>query len=171
MLMTVLQFVAVACVALYLASWRFRTYRRNHQSWESLVARLQHVWNIREINEHFPWKEGLSATPDRTWNQIGGARGLWAMYKNAGIMLQMADFAARHAGVDPLVLEVLRGDATQIRIAALKALAEHAIGQANENVRHRTFQVASMYTGMTAHMTQFLQDHAEVALPSFVAAI
>jgi hypothetical protein len=168
---TVLQFAAVPSIALYLGVWVYGAHRRNHRSWESMLGRLKHSWNLKDLNEHFPWKEGLSATPEDTWNQIGGAKGIWVMYRNAGTMLEMADFAARHAGVDPIVLEVLRGDATQIRMAALKALAEYSINHASENVRLNAFHVASMYTGMTAHMTQFLEDHASVALPSFVAAM
>jgi hypothetical protein len=171
MILTMFQIAAVALIALYLAWWRLGAYRRKNQSWESMVARLQQGWNLKELSQHFPWKEGLNATPERTWNQIGGARGLWAMYRNAGIMLQMADFAARHAGVDPVLLEILRSDSTHIRIGALKALVGYAIHQANENVRLSTFQVVSTYTGMAAHMTEFLQAHAEVALPSFVAAM
>ncbi len=171
MILTMLQIAAVAGVALYFAGWRLDTFRRNHQSWESLLARLQHGWNLKELSGHFPWKEGLCAAPDRTWNEIGGLRGIWAMYKNAGIMLQMADLAARHSGTDDDLLDRLRADATQIRMGALNALADYAIHQASESVRLRTFQVASAYTGMAAHMTEFLQANAEVALPSFVAAM
>ncbi|HVZ83130.1 MAG TPA: hypothetical protein VG893_05600 [Terracidiphilus sp.] len=171
MLLSMLQIAAVALIALYLGWWRLGSYRRTHRSWESMLARLRQGWNIQELSEHFPWKEGLSITPDRTWIAIGGNRGLWAMYRNAGIMMEMADFAARHAGVDQVLLEVLRADAAQIRMGALKAILQYSIHQASESVRLRTFHVASMYTGMTAHMTEFLQNHAEVALPSFVAAM
>ncbi|HZB89075.1 MAG TPA: hypothetical protein VE291_10485 [Terracidiphilus sp.] len=171
MIVTVLQIAAVALIALYLGAWRLGAYRRSHESWESMLAKLHKGWNIQELSQHFPYKEGLGATPDRTWNEIGGARGLWAMYKNARIMVEMADFAARHAGVDHILIESLRSDAAYIRMSALGALARYAFHHANENVRLRAFHVASMYTGMTARMTEFLQDHAEVALPSFVAAM
>ncbi len=115
--------------------------------------------------------EGPNISPDETWGRIHGVRGLWAMYQNAGIMLELADFAARHVGADQAALELLRLDATQIRLAALRAIAGFAFSQANENVRLGAFRVASLYTGMTAHMTEFLQANADVALPSFVAAM
>ena len=171
MIVIVLQIVAVALVVLFLVGTRVRIWRRNRQSWEGMLARMQHGWNASELSEHFPWKEGLNASPDETWTRIGGARGLWAMYRNAGIMLELADFAARHVGADSALLETLRSDATQIRLAALQALGEWAFSQASDNVRLGAFRVASMYTGMAAHMTEFLQNNAEVALPSFVAAM
>ena len=171
MIIIVLQVVAVALVVLFLVWSRLRISRRNRQSWEGVLARMRHGWNNGALSEHFPWKEGLNASPDETWARIGGARGLWAMYRNAGIMLELADFAARHVGVDQAQLGTLRADATQIRLAALLALTEWAFSQASDNVRLGAFRVASMYTGMAAHMTEFLQNNAEVALPSFVAAM
>lgn len=171
MILSVLQIAAVTFIALYFAWLRLRARIRNHQSWESLLAKLRRGWNACELSEHFPWKEGLSASPEQIWARMRGVRGLWAMYRNAGTMLELADFAARHAGVDPELLTTLRSDATQIRLCVLKALAEWALNNADESVRISAFRVASMYTGMAARMTEFLQGNAEVALPSFVAAM
>jgi hypothetical protein len=146
--------------------------RRNKQSWESLIARLQTGWSGRQLSEHFLWKEGVNATPDETWVHIQGTRGLWAMYKNAGIMLQMADFAARHGeAVDPELLQALRSDAIQVRLCTLKTIANFTFSQASDSVRYNAFRAASMYTGMAARMTQLLEGSASSALPAFVAAM
>jgi hypothetical protein len=171
MILAVFQVAIVALIAFYLGWMRLRAHRRKHQSWETMLIRLHHGWNAGELSEHFPWKEGLSYSPDETWTRIRGARGLWAMYRNAGIMLELADFAARHTGCDPALLNTLRADAMQVRLGALKALIGYLFSQASDSVRISSFHVASMYTGMAAHMTEFLQNNAEVALPSFVAAM
>lgn len=171
MLLSSFQIVAVVFVAVYLGRWRIGVHRRNGQSWESLIARLQHGFNARELSEHFLWKEGLSATPEDTWERIKGPRGLWAMYKNAQVMLEMASFAAQHGDVNPMTLEALRSDAMQIRTCVLKAIAQYFVDRASESVRMNAFQAASMYTGMAARMRQLLQDHAEMTLPDFVAAM
>ncbi|MDR3737454.1 MAG: hypothetical protein P4L40_00400 [Terracidiphilus sp.] len=171
MIVIVLQIVAVSLVVLFLGWSRLRIWRRNRQSWEGMLARMNHGWNASALSEHFPWKEGLNASPDETWTRIGGVHGLWAMYRNAGIMLELADFAARHVGADPTLLETIRNDATQIRLTALQAITGWAFSQASDNVRLGAFHVASKYTGMAAHMTEFLQNNADVALPSFVAAM
>ena len=171
MLLSSVQIVAVVFVAVYLGRWRLGVHRRNGQSWESLIARLQNGCNARELSEHFLWKEGLSATPEETWERIKGPRGLWAMYKNAQVMLEMANFAAQHGDVNPMILEALRSDAMQIRTCVLKAIAQYFVNCASESVRMSAFHAASMYTGMAARMTQLLQDNAEMTLPDFVAAM
>jgi len=162
-------------VALYLGRLRMGMRRRSGQTWESLIGRLQGDCNARELSAHFLWREGLSATPEETWTRIKGPRGLWAMYKNAGVMMEMAEFAARNSAIDLALLETLRSDAAQIRLCILKSLGQyalnHAVDCAHESVRMSAFRAASMYTGMAARMTQLLQENAAMALPEFVAAM
>ncbi len=172
MITTILQIAPVAIVAVYLIRGRARLSRRNSQSWDSLLARLVPGWTASALSDHFLSREGLNSTPDEAWEQIHGVRGLRAMYHNAGVMLEMADYAARNSeSVDPALIAALRSDATQIRIGVLKALAQFAFNKASESVHLNAFQVASMYTGMAARMAQLLQASAPDMLPDFVAAM
>jgi hypothetical protein len=172
MIIPLLQFATLVIVALYLGRWRAGVRRRNTQSWESLIVRLRPDWSARELSDHFLWKEGLSTTPTETWDRMQGAHGLWAMYQNARVMLEMADFAARNCDtVDRELLETLRSDAMQIRVCVLMALAQYGFSQASEGVRVNAFRAASMYTGMAARMTQLLQENAAMVVPDFVAAM
>jgi hypothetical protein len=124
------------------------------------------------LSDHFLWKEGLSATPEDAWQRMEGPKGLWVMYQNARVMMEMADFAAKNSNnVDRLLLETLRSDAMQIRVCVLMALAQYAFTQASEGVRINAYRAAEMYTGMAARMTQLLQDQAAVIVPDFVAAM
>ena len=172
MILTLLQIAAIAGVAFYLVRWRNSVRRRNRQSWDSLLARLRPDWSARELSDHFLWKEGLSATPEDAWQRMEGPKGLWVMYQNARVMMEMADFAARNSNnVDRLLLETLRSDAMQIRVCVLMALAQYAFTQASEGVRINAYRAAEMYMGMAARMTQLLQDQAAVIVPDFVAAM
>jgi hypothetical protein len=172
MILTLLQIVAVAGVALFLIKWRAALRRRNERTWDSLLARLRPDWSARELSDHFLWKEGLNATPEDAWQRMDGPKGLWAMYQNAQVMLEMADFAAKNSeAVDRLLLETLRSDAMQIRVCVLMALAQYGFSKASEGVRINAFRAASMYTSMAARTTQMLQEHAAVVLPDFVAAM
>jgi len=167
-----LEFSALATVALYLVRWRTGIRKRNAQSWDSLLARLRPDWSARELSDHFLWKEGLSATPDDAWQRMKGPNGLWVMYQNAQVMMEMAEYASRNSeNVDRVLLETLRSDAMQIRLCVLMALGQYAFSQASEGVRVNAFRAASMYTGMAARMTQLLQEHAAVIVPDFVAAM
>lgn len=172
MIVTLLQIAAVAVVALYFIRWRVAVRRRSHQSWESLLMRLRPDWSARDLSDQFLWKEGLSATPEDTWTRMQGPRGLWVMYQNAKVMLEMADYAVRNCeSVDRVLVETLRSDAMQIRVCVLMALGQYAFSQASEGVRVNAFRAASMYTGMAARMTQLLQENAAVLVPDFVAAM
>jgi hypothetical protein len=172
MIFPLLQIAAVALVALYFGWWRAGVRRRNCQSWESLIARLRPDWSARELSDQFLWKEGLNATPEDTWTRMQGPRGLWVMYQNARVMLEMADYATRNCEtVDRVLVETLRSDAMQIRVCVLMALAQYAFSHASEGVRVNAFRAASMYTGMAARMTQLLQDNFAVLVPDFVAAM
>jgi hypothetical protein len=172
MIVMLLQIAAVAVVALYFVRWRIAVRRRSHQSWESLLMRLRPDWSARELSDQFLWKEGLSATPEDTWTRMQGPRGLWVMYQNAKVMLEMADYAVSSCeSVDRVLVETLRSDAMQIRVCVLMALGQYAFSQASEGVRVNAFRAASMYTGMAARMTQLLQENAAVLVPDFVAAM
>jgi hypothetical protein len=172
MVLCLLQIAAVAAIAFYLIRWRAAVRRRNEQSWESLLARLSPEWSARELSEQFLWKEGVNATPDDAWQRMHGPKGLWIMYQNARVMLEMADYAARNSDtVDSLLLETLHSDLMQIRVCVLMALAQYAFSQAGEGVRVNAYRAASMYTGMAARMTELLQASAAAIVPDFVAAM
>ncbi len=172
MIVLVLQIAALSVVVVYLVRWRMGMRRRSQQSWESLLARLRPDWSGRELSDHFLWEEGLNTTPEVAWQRMQGAKGLWVIYKNAQVMLEMANFAAKNcAGVDRTLVETLHSDAVQIRVCVWMALAQYACTQASEGVCVNAFRAASMYTGMAARMTQLLQDYAAAMVPDFVAAM
>jgi hypothetical protein len=172
MILLILQLASIAAVALLLCYWRADARRQSAQSWASLLARLRTDWSARGLSDHFLWKEGLSATPEETWERVQGVHGLWAMYQNSRVMLEMADYAARNSdSIDRLLLETLRSDAVQIRVCVLMALAEHTYCKTCEGVRVNAYRAASIYTGMAARMTQLLHENAADILPDFVAAM
>lgn len=172
MTLLLLQISAVAAVAFYLIRWRSGVRRRNAQSWDSLMSRLRPDWSAHQLSDHFLWQEGLSATPEDAWQRMEGPKGLWVMYQNAQVMLEMADYAAKNSEtVDRLLLETMRSDAMHIRVCVLMALAQYGFTQASEGVRINAFRAAQMYTGMAARMTQLLQANAAGMVPNFVAAM
>lgn len=172
MILILLQIVVFACLGIFLFRWRQGASRRNSQSWDSLLARLRPDWSARELSEQFLWKEGLNATPTDAWQRMEGPKGLWVMYQNASVLMEMADYAARNStNVDRLLLETMRSDAMQIRVCVLMALAQYGFSKAGEGVRINAFRAATMYTGMAARMTQMLQEVAPVMVPDFVAAM
>jgi hypothetical protein len=171
-MLSVLQIAAVVAIAFYFVRWQRSVRRRKSQTWDTLLAKLRPEWSARELSDHFLWQEGLSATPEDAWQRMEGPKGLWVMYQNSKVMLEMADFAAKnYEGVDRLLVETLHSDAMQIRVCVLMALAQYAFTHASEGVRVNAFRAAAMYTGMAARMTQLLQEYAATMVPDFVAAM
>jgi hypothetical protein len=133
---------------------------------------LHSGWSARELSDQFLWKEGVSTTLEDTWQRIEGPKGLWAMYQNARVMLEIADFAARNNPlIDRTIIEELRRDALQIRMCALLGLSQYGLSEAQEGVREHAYRAAETYTGMAARLTHLLQEHAATILPDFVAAM
>jgi hypothetical protein len=166
MLFILLQVVAVAAVAVFLRQWRAAVRRRNEQTWDSLVSRLRPDLSARD------WKEVSNASPEEKWNRTGGATGLWALYQNAGVMLELADYAVRNGDtVNREMLQSLRSDAMQIRASVAMALAKYAFSQVNEGICVNAQRAASMYTEMAARMTEFVQAGGSNMVPDFAGAM
>jgi hypothetical protein len=172
MILSLLQIATVAALAWYLGCWHRRAHRHNAQSWDSLLAQLRPDWSAHAVSDQFLWKEGLDATCDDVWQRLEGPKGLWVIFQNSRVLLEMADYADRNGeGIDRLLLENLRSDAMQIRLCVLMALAQYAFSHASEGVRVNALRAARLYTDMAARMTQLLQENAASILPDFVAAM
>lgn len=172
MISILLSIVATVVFAMYLVCWRVGQRRRNAQSWDSLVARLQPDWSASELSDHSHRRGGPTSTLDEKWNLIQGAHGLWAMFENARVMLEIADYAARNSdSVNRELLDSIRYDAMQIRLYVVIALVQYAFGQINENICVNAYRAVSMYVGMTTRVTQLLEANSGIMLPNFVAAM
>jgi hypothetical protein len=146
--------------------------RRNSASWESLLARLRPGWNARELAD----LDFSSDESDRSiveyWRRLWAAHGLWAMYANAGVMLEIANYAARNCrSVDQELLADLRSDALEIRASVLKTAARYACGAMRESVCMSALRAEAAYADMTAGMRALLEQNAGEAVPAFVAAM
>src|SRR5579863_7282183 len=105
MILILLQIAVIAAVVIFFLRWRAGIRRRNAQTWDSLLLRLRPEWSARDLSDQFLWKEGLNATPEDAWQRMEGPKGLWVMFQNARVMLEMADFAAKHSNeVDRVLL-------------------------------------------------------------------
>ena len=117
----------------------------------------------------------MSATHDNIWDKVNGPFGLWVMYQNARVLLEMADFAARNSSpdnpVDPLLLESIRTDAMQIRLYVLMAIMQYGLHAITAGARINAWRAAETYVLMSARLTRILQEHAALQLPTFVAAM
>lgn len=173
--MLLLQIVSVLAIAAGLVAWQVSARKRNGRSWIQIISRLRVDWSAHALSQSFPWRPEMPLTPDETWLQLQGVRGLCVMYVNAGVMLEIADYAAHNstAGyeVDPMAIAALRSDALQIRIFAIVALMQYGLLRASAGSRINAQRTAIQYTAMVARLIAFLQNHAAIILPQFIDCV
>lgn len=158
--------VFVAAAVVFLLRWRAQAKRRNAQTWDELVARLEPGWNSNQLNECLADQD---ATVEERWERFHGARGLFVMFQNARVMLEMANYAARNcANIDRELIAALRSDALQIRASVVVALSQYAMHRLNERICANALQAASMYREMTTRMNELLDVSGGQLAPAFV---
>jgi hypothetical protein len=122
-------FIQVAVWGAMLAYlWQCRAYmhRRNRADWASLAAQLSPASASGNASLGI---DVLAASNEAIQSKSLGRRGAWMHFSNARVVLEMVDYAERNnvpgpASIDPDLLASVRGDAMQLRIAALVVLVK-----------------------------------------------
>jgi hypothetical protein len=172
MLLPLLQIVAITIAAICFSSWRTAMRRRNAQSWDAIVARMRPDPRTQSMGDESIWNGSMNVTPEEKWRLMRGAQGLWTIYENAGVMLEMADYTARNSNsVDLELLAAMRSDAMQIRVCVITALAKYALSHVNESICVNVTRAANLYTEMTARTAELLQVNGRSMAPNFVPAM
>ncbi len=158
----------------YAGYWRRRHSKRRSETWDQIVLKLRpDDWGHADVAKRYLYGDGVNATTEDIWGRISGAKGLWAMYLNAPVLVQLADYAAEHGGnsVPEELLEGIRSDAFQIRMCVLMALAQHVFSSSSIGAAVNAHRATTAYTAMVARMTAIFQDHSALLFPKFLDAM
>ncbi len=105
MILIPLQAALLTLVTTYLVYSVTEQFRRSHRSWQAIVSRLS-----------FDWNAGTAFC-------VPALEKPWTAFRDAGVMMEMADYIERHAReFDASALESLRIAALQMRLQSLMAL-------------------------------------------------
>ncbi len=173
MILPLLQVIFAALLVSYAAFWRRQQTRRRAKSWNAIISQLRcNDWGIEEISERFLYKSEVQVTPKDVWQRISGCKGLWAMYKNSPILVQLADYAAEHGeGVNVEMLEGLRSDAFQIRLCVMLALAQYVLSASSVGASVNAHRAVATYSTMMVNLTAFIQEYSTSLFPSYLDAV
>jgi len=174
MILALISVAIPSALVAYAVYWRRSQSKRRASDWDSIVARLRSngEFNFDEVAERYLYSDGIRATPKDIWSRIDGANGLWAMYINAGVLMQLAEYAAEHGQEVPEeLIEELRSDALQIRIAVIMALVRYGFSHSGVAASVNAHRAASAYSGMLAHITTLFQEHSALYFPRFLEAM
>jgi len=176
MILPILLITAVTAVpAAYAFYWRRNQARRRNADWDSILARFRSnsEFGFAEITERYLYSPDIQATPQDIWQRIHGAAGLWAMFVNAGVLMELVDYASRHGGeaIPEMLIEELRSDALQLRMAVLVALLRYGVSRSGVSASVNAHRAACAYGSMLAHMTSLFQEHSALFFPRFLEAM
>lgn len=175
MIFPIISIAVTAVPAAYAVYWRRAQTRRRTADWNSIAARFRSnsEFGFAEISDRYLYSSGIQATPEDIWPRIHGADGLWAMFINAGVLMELADYAATHGGeaIPELLIEELRSDALQLRLAVLVAMTRYAFSRSGVSASVNAHRAACAYSAMLAHMTTLFQEHSALFFPRFLEAM
>jgi hypothetical protein len=173
MILPLLQVILTALLIGYAGFWRRQQAKRRARTWNGIISQLRgNDWGIEEITERFLYKSEVQVTPKDVWQRIQGCKGLWAMYKNSPVLVQLADYAAEHGeSVDQAMLEGLRSDAFQIRLCVLLALGQYVFSASSIGASVNAHRAVSTYSAMLVRLTAFIQEYSTPLFPSYLDAV
>jgi hypothetical protein len=149
--------------------------RRRNAGWDSILSRFRShsEFGFAEISERYLYSPGIQASPQNIWPRINGADGLWAMFVNAGVLMELADYAAEHGSeqIPEMLIEELRSDALQLRLAVLVGLVRYGFSRSGVSASVNAHRAACAYGAMLAHMTTLFQEHSALFFPRFLEAM
>src|SRR3984885_12749811 len=173
MILPLLQVILTALLVAYAGFWCKHQVKRRPKTWNEIIGQLRcNDWGIEEISERFLYKSEVQVTPKDVWQRIHGCKGLWAMYKNSPVLVQLADYAAEHGqDVDDVLLEGLRSDAFQIRLCVLLALAQYMLSSSTVGASVNAHRAVATYSAMLVRLTAFIQEYSTPLFPSYLDAV
>ena len=173
MIFPLLQVIVTALLVAYAGFWRRQQTRRSGKSWDGIINQLRdNDWGIEDISERFLYKGDVRVSTKDVWQRIQGCKGLWAMYKNCPVLVQLADYAAEHGeNVDQEILEGLRSDAFQIRLCVMLALGQHMLSGSSIGASVNAHRAVTTYSAMLVRLTAFIQEFSTPLLHSYLDAV
>lgn len=165
---SLLQATVVAIAALYFFYLMITIHQRRKFVWELLTARIMPK-NAGPLPLQQLSLDGWQTATWERWRSMQST-GLWSMYVNAGVMLEIANFVDQHCtGVDRELLAALQNDAMQIRTCSLMALTKYACSQVSEQTIGNAASAATHYAHMlarTAHLLEGIRIEEALGLAS-----
>jgi hypothetical protein len=158
-------------LGMYYIYWRHRQHRMRASSWDWIASQVasNREFNFDTLSRKYLYEDGIDATPETVWEKINGVMGLWSMFRNAGLFLQLVDYATEHGAEPPEeLLESLRADAVQVRIAVLISMGKYVSTGSHVAPRVNAYRAAMAYSSMLAHMTKLFQNHSTMLFPRFL---
>jgi hypothetical protein len=147
MIFAICQIATTGALLCYFGIWRRAQTKRRGRSWDDLMECL----DLDPVALH-PCAEEEAAD---LWIRIGGARGLWALYRQVPVLLAIADYAdALGQKGNEELLSSLRNDALQIRLSVIGILGIYALTHSRSRMAGRVQNSVDAYRGLLGQISE-----------------
>lgn len=167
----ILLVLVVSLYALVAARWGMRRRRSSKMDWNSLVSSIRSNGHVEDIVPGFRWSEAHTFDHEDLWKRLDGAQGLWTIYHNAGVYVQLADFArSSGASIPENIIEEIHSDALQLRLCVLLALSQYVMSRSVASGIHCT-KALTLYCGIASRLTSAFQNFRPELFPDLMQAM
>ena len=135
--------------------------RQRSKDWEGILARIvRYEGRLSQLSYGSIFSSGLACPTDEVWDRIDGRQGIWAIFINAGVLLEAMSYLERFGNRTPQfqqTMEELREQGRRVRVSAmivlLRSLMPLRQGPAAIS------DIALIYTCLVAGLSLAISDH------------
>jgi len=163
MLWIILQ-VALAA-ALLVGAFRLQVslHRQRSREWSQILAGLsQSGGSLSQLSYGSIFSAGLDCPVAEVWDKIDGTRGLWAIFRNAGVLLEALNYMESDCETSPSFLQLIghiRENGRRVRIAAAVGLLKSLLSTPRQRPVLTAGEIAAVYIALVAEMSLAISDN------------
>ena len=164
MIVIILQFVLAVALLAGAAHLLVSLNRQRSKEWAEIMEGIaRNDGDLSQLSYGSIFSDGLDCPTDEVWSRINGRRGLWAIYRNAGVILEAVEYL-QSISVDipsfQRTLQQLREEGKRLRIALLAAYLTHLLTFPMKRSSPPVGRVVKAYLALIAGMSLAVSDYA-----------
>jgi len=163
MLVIVLQFALALTLFIGAIRLQVSISRQRSKEWEQILAGIAQLDGcLSQLSHGSIFSGGLDCPVDEVWDRIGGKRGIWAIFRNAGVLLEAMNYMEKIGEPNPRLLRTigqLRKEGRHVRIVASVAFLKCLLTFPGRSACFAAGETASEYIALVAQTSLAISDN------------
>lgn len=157
--------VALAA-ALFVGAIRLQVslHRQHSREWRQILAGLSKSGGcLLQLSYGSIFSAGLECPIAEVWDMIDGTRGLWAIFRNTGVLLEALNYMEGDCKTNPRFLQLiaqLRENARRVRISAAVGLSKCLLAPPKLRPVLTAGEIAAGYIALVAEISLAISDNS-----------
>lgn len=137
--------------------------RQRSKEWEEILNGIvQPGVRLSQLSYDSIFSSGMECPIDEVCERIDGPRGVWAIFKNAGIFLEAMTYVETHGESNRRLQQTigqLREEARRLRFIALLVFLRCLVTSRHKGVSLAVGETARAYTALVSQLSLAINDH------------